>query len=98
MTPAHTAVVTQECQGAVMGPNAGLAVLAAEARREALPNIARLLPAARAAGVQIVHCLVQRRPDGQGANHNARLFAGARQGSRHHPRQRGSHPAARTRP
>ena len=36
---AHTAIVTQECQGAVMGPDAGLAVLAEEARREAVPNI-----------------------------------------------------------
>jgi nicotinamidase-related amidase len=80
VTPAHTAVVTQEVQGAVMGPNAGLVVLAAEARREALPNIARLLPMARAAGVQVVHCLVQRRPDGLGSNHNARLFAGAGKG------------------
>ena len=76
--PEHTAVVTQECQGAVMGPNAGLAVLASEARREALPNIVRLLPAARAAGVRIVHCLVQRRPDGLGANRNARIFGGGR--------------------
>jgi nicotinamidase-related amidase len=80
VAPAHTAVVTQEVQGAVMGPNAGLAVLAAEVRREALPNIARLLPSARAAGVQVVHCLVQRRPDGLGSNHNARLFAGAAKG------------------
>ena len=71
----HTAIVTQECQGAVMGPNAGLAVLAKEARREALPNIVRLLPAGRAAGVQVVHCLVQRRPDGLGSNHNAKIFA-----------------------
>ncbi len=69
--PAHTAIVTQECQGAVVGPNAGLAALAEEARREALPNIERLLPAARDAGVQVVHCLVQRRPDGLGGNHNA---------------------------
>ena len=73
--PAHTAIVTQECQGAVVGPNAGLAVLAKEARREALPNIERLLPAARDAGVKIVHCLVQRRPDGLGGNHNAKIFA-----------------------
>jgi len=29
--PQHTAIVTQECQGAVVGPNAGLAVLAASA-------------------------------------------------------------------
>ena len=72
--PSHTAIVTQECQGAVVGPNAGLAALAAEARREALPNIERLLPAARDAGVKVVHCLVQRRPDGLGANHNAKIF------------------------
>ncbi len=73
--PGHTAIVIQECQGAVMGPDAGLAMLAGEARREALPNIARLLPAARAAGVRVVHCLVQRRPDGLGSNHNAKIFA-----------------------
>ena len=73
--PGHTAIVTQECQGAVVGPNAGLAVLAKEARRQALPNIERLLPAAREAGVRIVHCLVQRRPDGLGGNHNAKIFA-----------------------
>src|SRR5579884_3808716 len=73
--PGHTAIVTQECQGAVIGPNAGLAVLAKEARRVALPNIVRLLPAARATGVRVVHCLVQRRPDGLGANHNAKIFA-----------------------
>jgi nicotinamidase-related amidase len=76
--PAHTAIVAQECQGAVIGPNAGLAALANEARRVALPNITRLLPTARAAGVRIVHCLVQRRPDGLGSNHNAKIFAIAR--------------------
>jgi biuret amidohydrolase len=73
--PGHTAIVTQELHGAVVGPNAGLRVLAEEARREALPNIERLLPAARDAGVRIVHCLVQRRPDGLGSNHNAKIFA-----------------------
>jgi biuret amidohydrolase len=73
--PEHTAIVTQECQGAVIGPDAGLAMLAEEARRVALPNIARLLPVARAAGVRVVHCVVQRRPDGLGANHNAKIFA-----------------------
>jgi biuret amidohydrolase len=75
VAPGHTAIVTQECQGAVVGPNAGLAVLAEEARREAVPNIERLLPAARDEGVKVVHCLVQRRPDGRGANHNAKIFA-----------------------
>jgi nicotinamidase-related amidase len=73
--PGHTALVTQELQGAVVGPNAGLGALAKAARRQALPSIERLLPVARDAGVQIVHCLVQRRPDGLGANHNAPIFA-----------------------
>jgi nicotinamidase-related amidase len=72
--PDQTAIVAQECQGAVIGPDAGLAMLAEEARRVALPNIVRLLPVARAAGVHIVHCLVQRRPDGLGSNHNAKIF------------------------
>ncbi|OBB33647.1 isochorismatase [Mycolicibacterium peregrinum] len=75
VAPGHTAIVTQECQGAVVGPDAGLAALADEARREALPNIARLLPAARAVSARVVHCLVQRRPDGLGSNHNAKIFA-----------------------
>ncbi|STZ73179.1 Isochorismatase hydrolase [Mycolicibacterium fortuitum] len=74
VAPGHTAIVTQECQGAVIGPDAGLAALADEARREALPNITKLLPAARAASVKVVHCLVQRRPDGLGSNHNAKIF------------------------
>ena len=73
--PGHTAIVTQECQGAVIGPNARLAMLAEEARRVALPNITRLLPAARAAGVRVLHCVVQRRPDGLGSNHNAKIFS-----------------------
>src|ERR1700739_2603189 len=76
--PGHTAIVTQECQGAIIGPDAGLAMLAAEARRVALPNIVRLLPAARAGGGGVVHCLVQRRPDGLGSNHNAKIFTMSR--------------------
>ena len=43
-----------------------------------LPNLIRLLPAARAAGVQVVHCTAYRRADGKGANENARLFMGVR--------------------
>lgn len=74
VAPGHTAVVTQECQEAVVGTNAGLAALADAARGEALPNISRLLPVARRVGVDVVHCLVQRRADGRGANHNAKLF------------------------
>ena len=75
VAPGHTAIVTQECQGAVVGPDAGLKSLAEEARREAVPNIERLLPVGRDAGVKVVHCLVHRRPDGLGGNHNAKIFA-----------------------
>jgi biuret amidohydrolase len=77
VAPPRTAIVTQECQGAIVGPDAGLPELAAEARREAIPNIARLLEAGRAAGVRVVHCTVVRRADGLGSNHNARLFHAA---------------------
>lgn len=75
LRPATTALVTQECQGGVIGPQAGLPMLADAARQEALPNIARLVGAARESGVTVVHCLVTRRPDGRGSNTNARLFA-----------------------
>lgn len=75
LDPATTALVTQECQNGVIGPQAGLPLLAEEARREAVPNIAALLDAARGAGVTVVHCLIQRRADGRGSNTNARLFA-----------------------
>ncbi|OBI84960.1 cysteine hydrolase [Mycobacterium asiaticum] len=75
LDPATTALVTQECQGGVVGPQAGLPLLAEEAQREAIPNIAKLLAAARSVQVTVVHCLVQRRADGRGSNTNARLFA-----------------------
>jgi biuret amidohydrolase len=75
LNPTTTALVTQECQGGVIGPEAGLPFLAEEARREAIPNIAQLLVHARAARVTVVHCLIHRRPDGRGSNSNARLFA-----------------------
>jgi biuret amidohydrolase len=74
LDPATTALVTQECQGGVIGLQAGLPMLADEARREAIPNIARLADAARAAETTVVHCLINRRPDGRGSNTNARLF------------------------
>ncbi|MCT7661205.1 cysteine hydrolase [Mycobacterium deserti] len=75
LDPTTTALVTQECQGGVIGPQAGLPMLAEEARREAIPNIGRLLAAARSARATVVHCLIHRRADGRGSNHNARLFA-----------------------
>ena len=72
--PGRCVLLTQELQGGVVGPDASLQVLAEEARREALPNAVRLVDAARTAGVQVVHCLVEQRPNGRAAAGNCRLF------------------------
>jgi nicotinamidase-related amidase len=78
LDPARTAVVTSEVQQAVVGEPSALPALAEAAQREMVPNLGRLLPVARAAGVQVVHCTAYRRADGKGANANARLFLGVR--------------------
>jgi biuret amidohydrolase len=76
--PDHTALVTQECQRGVLGEHGSVPALAQEARREAIPNIARLIAAAHLAGVQVIHCTMDGRPDRRGANHNAPLFSRGR--------------------
>jgi nicotinamidase-related amidase len=74
--PAHTVVVTQECQVGVLGPQSAFPELANTARDTGMLDAAgRLVRGARAAGVDVVHCVAARRPDGRGSNHNARLFA-----------------------
>jgi nicotinamidase-related amidase len=78
LDPAHTAIVTSEVQNGVVGERSALPALADAAAEEMLPNLARLLPVARTAGVQVVHCTAYRRADGKGANTNARLFLGVR--------------------
>ncbi len=75
LDPSTKALVRQECQGGVVGPQAILPMLADEARREAIPNITRLLHGARSIGVTVVHCLALHRADGRGYITNARLFA-----------------------
>lgn len=76
--PTHTAIVTSEVQNGVVGARSALPALAEAAAVEMLPSLSRLLPVARAAGVQVVHCTAYRRADGKGANTNARLFMGVR--------------------
>jgi nicotinamidase-related amidase len=71
--PERTALVTQELQRGVVGDLSPLPHLAAAAEA-ALPQVARLVRAARRAGVLVVHCTAERRPDGRGANRNARIF------------------------
>lgn len=72
----RTAVVTSEVQNGVVGDEAALPVLAEAARETMIPNLARLVKAARVAGVEVVHATYARRLDGKGTNRNARLFAG----------------------
>ena len=76
--PGHTAVVTQECQKGVLGDGGPFPQLVEAARAELIPNGARLLKAARAAGVAVIHAIAARRPDGLGYNTNARLFGAVR--------------------
>ncbi|MFH8772770.1 cysteine hydrolase [Streptomyces sp. NPDC017958] len=76
--PASTVLLTVECQQGVVGPDSALPELAREARSSgALRNVARLVSAAHETGVQVIHALAERRPDGRGANRNARLFRAA---------------------
>jgi nicotinamidase-related amidase len=75
--PDATAVVTSELQNGVVGERSALPALAVAARPAVLAA-GRLVKAARAAGVTVVHGTVYRRPDGRGANRNARLFAAVR--------------------
>ena len=73
VAPRHTALVTSEIQRGVIGDYSALPELAKQGR-EILPNVARLVAAARAAGAQVIHCIAERRADNKGMNKNARLF------------------------
>jgi nicotinamidase-related amidase len=78
LDPVTTALLTVECQQGVVGEDSALPELAAQARSSgALFRIARLVAGAHEAGVQVLHAMAERRPDGRGANHNARLFRAA---------------------
>ncbi|MGY6019357.1 cysteine hydrolase [Streptomyces spinosirectus] len=78
LAPDTTVLLTVECQQGVVGPESALPELARAARASgALANVARLVAAAHGSGVQVVHAIAERRPDGRGANRNARLFRAA---------------------
>jgi nicotinamidase-related amidase len=73
-----TVLLTVECQQGVVGKDSALPELAAQAGASGvLRNIARLVDAAHEAGVQVLHAVAERRPDGRGSNRNARLFRAA---------------------
>ncbi|MEU0074394.1 isochorismatase family protein [Streptomyces sp. NPDC006332] len=78
LDPATTVLLTVECQQGVVGPASALPELAEEARSSgALANVALLVAAAHESGVQVIHAIAERRPDGRGASRNARLFRAA---------------------
>lgn len=76
IAPGHTALITQECQNGVIGAHAVFPALTAHTG-ELIPAVDRLAKAARRAELPVVHCLAVRRPDGLGANTNARMFGAA---------------------
>ena len=78
VAPGHTALLTVEVQEGVVGAGSVLPAIAAAAAATAMvANIARLARSARTVGVPVIHCTAERRPDGLGANRNARLFVAA---------------------
>lgn len=79
LAPSRSALLVMECQEGVVGRGARLGALAeAVARHGTIDAIARVLGAARAAGVPVFHCLMAKRSDGRGAVVNCRLLAATR--------------------
>jgi nicotinamidase-related amidase len=77
--PSSTALLVQELQNGVVGPDSSLPALADAVREtNALQAAGAVTRAARAVGVPVIHCTAESQPDGFGANRNARIFAAAR--------------------
>jgi nicotinamidase-related amidase len=74
--PAHTVLLLQECQKGVIGSLSALPDMAAAAQVDMVPNVVRLVAAARRAGVRVIHATAAHQPDMWGANSNARVFQG----------------------
>jgi nicotinamidase-related amidase len=79
VSPSHTAILTMEMQRGVIGDLAAVPLLAdAVAAQGTVANVARLVKAARQAGVRVVHCTAEFRADGAGSKGNAPVLAAAR--------------------
>lgn len=82
LTPAHSALLTMECQEAVIGDHALFPALVEAVHTSGLRrNLGALAGRARAAGVPVVHNLALRRPDGGGSATNCKLLALGRRSS-----------------
>ena len=79
LPPEQCALVILECQRGVIGDLSGLPALAESAQNGMIQAVAELARVGREAGVPVIHCIAERRADGQGANTNARLFQHMRQ-------------------
>ena len=78
VAPAHTAVLTMECQRGIIGDLSAFHDLRDTADAGGvLSNGPTVLNAARAAYVRVVHCTAERREDGAGSVANCRMLAGA---------------------
>ncbi len=75
----HTALVLQEAQSGIIGPESSLPDLAQSVAQSGMvARLVRVASAARAGGVRVVHCTAENLPGEFGANRNARLFVMAR--------------------
>jgi nicotinamidase-related amidase len=81
LDPSRAALLMMECQEGIVGGGGTLGALAeAVARHGTIGHVARVLTAARAARVPVVHCTMSRRPDGGGAAVNCLLLAATKRG------------------
>jgi nicotinamidase-related amidase len=84
VSPAHTAVVTMEVQRAIVGDLSTIPALAEESAKVGLvPNIARVVEAARSLNVRVIHCLAEFRADRAGSAINCGLIAAALRNPEH---------------
>jgi nicotinamidase-related amidase len=75
LDPATTAVLTMEMQEGTVGAFVVLPALSEEVARTGMLDVVRRVCAgARAAGVQVVHCTHEVRPDGAGTTLNCSIF------------------------
>jgi nicotinamidase-related amidase len=79
--PRHTALLTSECQQGIIGETSRVRVLADVVHAGGVVDrIAALAAGARAAGLPVVHCTVETRPDRLGSRANCPLLAFAQSG------------------
>jgi nicotinamidase-related amidase len=76
VAPEHTAVLTMEMQRGVMGDLAAMPSIAQAVQAQGIvAPTARLLTAARTAGVRVVHCTAEFRADRAGSAANSPMLA-----------------------